>query len=155
MASVSPTLETPPGAPAKRPPLYHWCLSFNTGSTVIRASERWVLKTPSTGPGTWQLGPLSLGGTQRQDPLLPHQPSRQQAPHAWLPTWCLALYTGQAHTEPGGLLPHARLPSYLRSSPGAASPRAPHTLLSVRGACEEGQGPGCPQPMADPKAPIS
>lgn len=55
----------------------------------------------------------------------------------------------------GGLLPHARLPSHLRSSPGAASLRAPHTPLSVRGACEEGQGPGCPQPTADPKAPIT
>lgn len=51
----------------------------------------------------------------------------------------------------GGLLPHARLPSHLRSSPGAASLRAPTPPYQLGEHVRKGKALGAPSQRQTPR----
>ena len=134
--------ETPLGRP-----LYAGCSLLALGDTRTSA-EHWPrchLRWRSL-QGPLQDGPLSIAGVT--------------GVHVQEAT-CTAAYVvpGVIH-RPGSRRargsPPQRPPSLTpRQLPGGCISQSPPHSLSVGWTCEEGQGPGCPQPMADPKAPIS
>lgn len=102
--------EAPPAAPHHLEPLR---LRSAVHSTRGALSWRWVTPAQalSTGLGVTCAGGPSRGPCKTAPSLsLVLQACMCRKPHARLPTWCLASYTGQAHAEPGGPLPNAHLP---------------------------------------------
>lgn len=145
--SRGPTCRPPsPGTSELGHPLYVGCSLLARGDTCTSA-EHW-LQCHLRWRSLW--GPCKVASSLS----LGLHACMCRKPHVWLSTWCLAVHTGQAHSEPRGSLPNTHLPSPVQLPRGCIS-QSPQHPLTVRGTCEEGQGPGCPQPMANPKAPIS
>lgn len=111
--NAAPTALSPEAPPAAPHHLELLRLCSAVHSMWDALSWRWVTPAQalSTGFSVTCVGDPSRGPCKTASSLsLVLHACMCRKPHARLPTWCLASYTGQAHAEPGGPLPNAHLP---------------------------------------------